>query len=315
MSNAATVMNTKDLQVFLDNELTSFKKADWIGSLPIQCIVIDNEEEDIEGKVSGTVDICQYIPGGIHHNEIDTSVTKLRFDVSAFPPSELDATAFKSTNQTYIKLREELQRAAIQCGYTIIPKSGDRFVCKCARTYTSASNGKFRAAAILKSTTLDKATIDSDKENVPLDPFRKQTWQNDSRNSRPRGSEPLRRKTTTSLPTELGDTCKFAVKLYHDNKGYYISTKFGNALHSNHQSIEPTNNCYNLKLLPENVKEELKKLSNAKLGAAHGRNYIFANETNVFLSRSQIRYAFRHATAASMGVTIPDLKKGGDGLI
>lgn len=53
-------------------------------------------------------------------------------------------------------------------------------------------------------------------DEVSLDPFRKQTWQNESRNSRPRGLEPLCCKTTTSLPTELGDTGKFSVKLFRD---------------------------------------------------------------------------------------------------
>ena len=52
MSNAATVMNTKELQVFLDNEITSFKKADWIGSLPFQCMIIDTGD-DLEDVDSG----------------------------------------------------------------------------------------------------------------------------------------------------------------------------------------------------------------------------------------------------------------------
>ena len=113
-------MNTKELQVFLDNEITSFKKADWIGSLPFQCMIIDTGD-DLEDVDSGTIDICQYIPGGIHHNEIDTSITKLRFDASDFPPSGSDDTAFQSTNQTYVKLRmKEMDR---ECCKNTVNKS------------------------------------------------------------------------------------------------------------------------------------------------------------------------------------------------
>ena len=217
---------------------------DWTGKLPIQSMTIETGGDLVED--SGTVDVCQYIPGGLYHTNIDTSVTKMRFDQSVFPPSESHKTAFDSSNQTYIKLRIELQRAAKQCGYSIVPKSGARFVCKCARTYLNATSGKSRARADTKDTaTLDITTANTNKnvytDNEDDDPLRKQFWQNDGRNTRKKGPVPLRRNTATSLPMELHATCKFAIKLYHDNEGYYVSPKYGYAIHSHHQYIEGTN--------------------------------------------------------------------------
>ena len=82
-------------------------------------------------------------------------------------------------------------------------------------------------------------------------PFRRSSWQNDigSRNSRKKGQVPLCRNTSTSLPMEQHATCKFTIKLYHNDKGYYVSPKHGNGIHSNHQYVKSTNNTYGLKLL------------------------------------------------------------------
>lgn len=310
MFTSASNMNTTDLQVLLDGQISAFKKSDWIGELLLGNITIDIENNTIYNSEKNDkltmIDICQYLPGGQNHNNINPSITKLRFDASMFPPTEKDEDAFSSLNPTYISLRNELQRAAIGCGYSIVPKSGARFVCKCGRTYV---NGTSR-------TGKDSFTTDLENENAdPQVSLRNKTWKFDSKNSRKKGPVPLCRNTSTSLPMEPGSTCKFSVKLYHDNKGYYISTRYGNAVHSNHPSIAATNNCFGLKLLPENVQCELEKLAKAKLGAAHGRNYIFANETDIFISKSQIRYAFRHADASSLGVALPDLKMGSDGLV
>jgi hypothetical protein len=89
----------------------------------------------------------------------------------------------------------------------------------------------------------------------------------------------------------------------------------GCAINSHHPFIKPTNNHYSLNLLSDSNKNDLKKLARAKLGAAHGRNYIFANKSNIYLSKSQIRYAFRHADASSLGIAVPDLKMGSDRLV
>jgi hypothetical protein len=98
-------------------------------------------------------------------------------------------------------------------------------------------------------------------------------------------------------------------------KGYFVSPRYGCAIHSHHPYIDPTNNCYSVNLLSEGDKIDLEKLAKAKLGAAHGRNFIFANRSDIYLSKSQIRYAFRRADASYIGVKVPDLKMGSDGLV
>ena len=297
-SNLVSRMNSKSLQLYLDSEITAFKKSDWIGSLLLQNItLVDGEDREI--SAAGTIDVCQYLPGGHSNRDIDPAVIKLRLDASFFPPSESHEAAFKPSNPTYVRVREELQRSAVQCGYSIIPKSSNRFVCKCARTYArgTSTSGK------------------GNKENEPQQPLRQSSWKYDIKNTRKKGSKPLPRNTTTSLPISSNETCKFAINLFHDSNGYYIHPKYGCAIHSHHPYIKATNNCYSLNLLSDSDKEELKKLSKAKLGAAHGRNYIFANKQDMYLSKSQIRYAFRHADASTLGVAVPELKMGSDGLI
>jgi hypothetical protein len=56
-----------------------------------------------------------------------------------FPTTDTD-NAFKS--ESYIKLRNNLQRCAIECGYSIVPRGSGKFCCKCSRTYKNASNRK-----------------------------------------------------------------------------------------------------------------------------------------------------------------------------
>jgi hypothetical protein len=66
-------METKELQLSLDERVTAFKKADWIGSLPLQCITV----ESINNRLvkSDSVDVCKYIPGGTQHNDVDLNTT------------------------------------------------------------------------------------------------------------------------------------------------------------------------------------------------------------------------------------------------
>ena len=79
MSNTANIVTTKDLQVYLDNKVSAFKKADWIGELKFEGITIDYGRRVVNNCVvnnetrTGTIDICQFIPGGhwqisFHHN-------------------------------------------------------------------------------------------------------------------------------------------------------------------------------------------------------------------------------------------------------
>jgi hypothetical protein len=182
-SNSVSRMSSKALQLHLDEEITKVKKSDWIGTLVVENITIVNDFEP-DKSTTGTIDICQYLPGGPHQSDIDPVVTTLRFDSSIFPPSESHKAAFESSNPTYIKLRQALQRAAIQCGYSIVPKSCARFVCKCARTYANGTNASCRS-----KTAGDN--ISKSGDNI----------------------------TRTSLPMKSDEICKFAIKLYHDSSG------------------------------------------------------------------------------------------------
>jgi hypothetical protein len=99
-----------------------------------------------------------------------------------------------------------------------------------------------------------------------------------------------------------------SAKLYHNSKGYFISPRYRCAIHSHHQFIEASINCYSLNHLSEGEKDDIQKLAKAKLGSAHGRNFIFVNKPDIYLLTSQIRYAFHCANADSLGVAVPDLK-------
>ena len=353
MSNVALIISasttsTKTLQQYLDKEVSAFKRSAWVGSLFLDNVtvvdddmfldkvtVVDDDMKDgsISDDVShesitrNTEDICRYLPGGPNHNHAVNCF--IRLDPEIFPPSEKQEAAFEAKNLTYIKLRGELQRAAIQCGYSIVPKSNARFVCKCARTYSNSisSSKQKRQAEIdeIDEEENDKENNDpqssyrdkeeNDKENnIPQSSYRKSSWQYDVKNTRKKGSAPLPRKTSTTLPLHPQETCKFAIKVNHDSNGYYINAKYGCAIHSHHPRLEMSNMCYRLNLVQEGLKKDLQRLNKAKFGAAHGRNFVFANE-NMYLSKAQIRYAFRDDDASSLGVAIPELKMGSDGLM
>ena len=186
-SNLVSRMNSKSLQLYLDSEITAFKKSDWIGSLLLQNItLVDGEDREI--SATGTIDVCQYLPGGHSNRDIDPAVIKLRLDASFFPPSESHEAAFKPSNPTYVRVREELQRSAVQCGYSIIPKSSNRFVCKCARTYArgTSTSGK------------------GNKENEPQQPLRQSSWKYDVKNTRKKDRNPyhgIQLQACQSVPT------------------------------------------------------------------------------------------------------------------
>jgi hypothetical protein len=107
-SNPVSTMDTKALQLYLDKEISTYKKSDWIGRLLLENITIVDKNEKDE-SITGTIDICQYLPGGRNCDNIDQVITQLRFDPTIFPPSESEKAAFNPSNPTYTKLREELQ--------------------------------------------------------------------------------------------------------------------------------------------------------------------------------------------------------------
>jgi hypothetical protein len=82
-SNSVSRMSSKALQLYLDEEIINVKKSDWISTLVVENITIVNDFEP-DKSATGTIDICQYLPGGPHHSDINPARTKLRFDSSIF---------------------------------------------------------------------------------------------------------------------------------------------------------------------------------------------------------------------------------------
>ena len=234
MSNLVATTPSSTLQRYLTEEISSFKKSDWIGTLFVPNITLITKDKDgNDVSTTGTIDICQYLPGGSCHTDVYAKITKLRFDSSIFPPPKTGKLPFETSNPTYVKLRQTLQCAAIECGYSLVPKANARFTCKCGRTYKNGTNiGSQRVIKnIVTFGVHDKendvpqsvdegiATLcDDNKENdVPVSAgegkettgselqrsLRERSWKFDSKNSRKKGSEPLPRNTSTSLPIYL----------------------------------------------------------------------------------------------------------------
>ena len=246
------------------------KKSDcWIGTLLLPNVTIittgDSDQPPNESTVSTTgtgttMDICRYLPGSPHYCH---EITQLRLDASMYPPAATTgetAAPFDKLNPTYVKLRTDLQQAAIQCGYSIVPKSGARLVCKCSRTSanaksSSSSSGTSRNKSKTPTTTTtgtgaDMATSNTEdrSENDMQEPsFQNFDWEyennnnnNNNKNTTRIGSEPTkrrRRKVSISLPLTAEEICKFAIKLKHDDQGYYVSPQFGWAIHSHHPHV------------------------------------------------------------------------------
>ena len=250
-------MCTEALQMYVD------KTSDcWIGTLLLPNVTIvttgGSDPPESTGSTTGTMmDICRYLPGSPHYCH---EITQLRLDASMYPPAATtgDAAApFDKLNPTYVKLRTDLQQAAIQCGYSIVPKSGARLVCKCSRTSanaksSSSSSGTSRNKSKTPPTTTtgtgaDMATSNTEdrSENDMQEPsFQNFDWEyennNNNKNTTRIGSEPTkrrRRKVSISLPLTAEEICKFAIKLKHDDQGYYVSPQFGWAIHSHHPHV------------------------------------------------------------------------------
>jgi HSP20 family molecular chaperone IbpA len=261
--NSVSKMCTEALQMYVD------QKSDcWIGTLLLPNVTIvttgdsDPPPNESTGSTTGTattIDICRYLPGSPHYCQ---EIKQLRLDASMYPPAATgDAAPFDKSNPTYVKLRTDLQQAAVQCGYSIVPKSGARLVCKCSRTSANAkssSSGAGRNKSKTPTTTTttttpttgtgaDMATSNTEdrSENDPQEPsFQNFDWEyennnNNNKNTTRIGSEPKRRrrKVSISLPLKPEEICKFAIKLKHDDQGYYVSPQFGWAIHSHHPPV------------------------------------------------------------------------------
>jgi hypothetical protein len=127
---------TNQLQLLLHNAIENDNKTAWRSTLIVDNVILTNDKGFFNPPT--TLDICQYLPGGELNDTLPEDVL-IRFDASVYPTTDTD-NAFKT--ESYIKLRNNLQRCAIECGYSIVPRGCGKFCCKCYRTYKNASNRK-----------------------------------------------------------------------------------------------------------------------------------------------------------------------------
>ena len=102
----------------------------------------------------------------------------------------------------------------------------------------------------------------------------------------------LSRRTRTTQALTCGQLCPFAFTVKWDFFGFYITlARLGSGCphHENHLKGDLSKLAMPMQLIPEKEKEILRSMSNACIGAAVGRNYVFS-KLGKYITKAQIAY-------------------------
>ena len=100
------------------------------------------------------------------------------------------------------------------------------------------------------------------------------------------------RKSNSTKAAMSQDTCGFRLNIFWDANGYYIQKGSGFTMHCKHMRRHPKDIPTSIRQYSAKLKETLGELSNGRLTAASGRNYLHSVH-GITASLSQVRYAFK----------------------
>jgi hypothetical protein len=111
---------------------------------------------------------------------------------------------------------------------------------------------------------------------------------NTDKGGRRNGGQTEAKQVRTTKAVSSDRLCKFGFRLLWDTHGFYISTLgSGVPFHNYHPCVDPKNLTIPRRLLPEDEEEQLKSMTQACVGSAVGRNYIFS-KLGKHIAKSQI---------------------------
>ena len=242
----------------------------WTGSIKFICLPVYRSMMGLplDLESASEVDICDYLGA----STMNLNVTRLYLDPTTYnqPPLVGDSVI---KNPHWLQLKLALQAAAHSSGSPIMCNAGKAnhrsFRCKLRN----------RVYAVLPGRKLDDAPRHDGLINM-------------DKGGRRAGGRSLSKRTRTTQALSHDRICPFHFTVKWDSFGFYITVEkknYGCALHNYHMQGDLSKLSLPMMLIPEQERETLRSMSEACIGSAVGRNYIFS-KLGKFIRKSQIAY-------------------------
>ena len=239
-------------------------KEEWMGKIIFDVYPCYATASDL-GELKKDVDICTYFNGS-------TAYKKLYLDPTKYGPDNEEGNVF---GESYRKLKDDLELAALECGSPIVANGGGpsrkQFQCGICYRRRKSEKKKRKAGDFKKSSLIN----------------------NDKGNRRKNGKSLPRRSNAAAFDKHK---CPFGFVIRCDSLGFFISLAKcgGNNLHMYHPKIDGTEIQYPTRLLPQDEIKNFERLSKSCTNAGVGRNFFFS-KYNSYLSKQKISYLFNES--------------------
>ena len=247
-----------------------YLSEEWTGSIKFRCLPVIRVMigSPLDKSSIKEVDMCDYLGKSTLHR----NVWRLYLDPETFDKPPLNGEPV-AKNPQWKQLKDALEAAAHTSGSPIISNGGAgdnrRFMCK-------LRNRLHRQKLSAKK---DGAPQEDDCINM------------DKGGRRTNGRSQSKRTRTTQALTSDG-ICPFTFTVKWDLLGFYITKEkigYGCPNHEYHLKGDLSKLSLPMHLIPEKEKEILQSMSEACIGAAVGRNYVFS-KLGKFITKAQISH-------------------------
>jgi hypothetical protein len=267
VASSLGVAPTQFLFDAIDNLTKKYLCDKWTGSIKFRALpVLDLfVGAPLDVTLTKEVDICDYLgPLSSHHYVVRLYLDPVKYDKPPLFGEPL------SQNPHWIELKIALEMAAFSAGSPIMCNGGRE-----NRTFKC----KLRNRLYKQKFKKDSAPREDDCINMDKGGRRREGR-----------SQSKRTRTTQALTKE--ELCPFSFTVKWDAVGFYIilsKSGFGCPNHANHLKGDLSKLSLPMQLLPEKEREMLQHMSDACIGAAVGRNYVFS-KLGKFITKAQIAY-------------------------
>ena len=253
----------------VDDLSKMYMSETWTGSIQFRCLPVPGLLIGLPLDQTSIcqVDICDYLgPSSLH----TPFAARLYLDPEKYdkPPLEGDPI---SKNPHRIQQKDALEAAHHTSGSPIMCNGGSphnrQFKCKLRNRLYQPKPGK--------------------KDGEP----RQDDCINMDKGGRRRDGRSQSKRTRTTQALTPDKLCPFRLTIKWDLSGFYITlvNKGGCPTHENHLKGDLSKLSLPMQLIPEKEKDILRSMSDACIGPAVGRNYVFS-KLGKFITKAQIAY-------------------------
>jgi hypothetical protein len=259
---------TQHLFDAVDSLSKKYLTEKWTGSIKFLCVAVIREEigSALDKTYIEEVDICDYLGQSSPHLAHRLYLDPVQYDK---PPLEGESI---SKNMHWIELKKALELAAHTSGSPIMCNGGTphsrAFKCK-------LRNRQYRPPA-------------GKKDGAP----RQDDCINMDKGGRRHEGRSLSKRTRTTQALKADEICPFRFTVRWDSCGFYVTLEkrhYGSPCHENHVNGDLSNLTLPIQLIPEKEKEILRSMTEACIGGAVGRNYVFT-KMGMSITKSQMAY-------------------------